>query len=179
MIDGIRALRRFVIMKWRRHVQRLRYVHSTAFIAPRCKVRRDLVMHAHSFVNSGCYLNTPVEIGRYGLLGPKVAIVGRDHLFNLPGTPIIFGGRPHELLTRIGADAWIGYGAIIMEGVEVGDGAIVAAGAVVTKDVPPYTVWGGVPARMIRRRFDDLESKEHQAMLDGPVVDGEKCRSKI
>lgn len=55
----------------------------------------------------------------------------------------------------IGNDAWIGYNAIIMAGVKIGDGAIVATGAVVVKDVAPYTIVGGVPARMIRRRFSD------------------------
>lgn len=54
----------------------------------------------------------------------------------------------------IGNDVWIGYDAVIMSGVRIGDGAIVAARAVVTKDVPPYTLVGGVPARPIRTRFD-------------------------
>lgn len=55
---------------------------------------------------------------------------------------------------RIGNDVWIGYGATIMAGVHIGDGAIVAARAVVTKDIPPYTIAGGVPAKAIRSRFD-------------------------
>ncbi len=55
----------------------------------------------------------------------------------------------------IGSDVWIGYEAVIMAGVTIGDGAIIGTRAVVTKDVPPYTIVGGVPARPIRRRFDD------------------------
>ena len=54
----------------------------------------------------------------------------------------------------IGNDVWIGYEAVIMAGVRIGDGAVIAARAVVTRDVPPYTIVGGVPARVIRRRFD-------------------------
>ena len=57
--------------------------------------------------------------------------------------------------TVIGNDVWIGYEAVIMSGVTVGDGAIIGTRAVVTKDVPPYTIVGGVPAKPIRRRFDD------------------------
>ena len=57
----------------------------------------------------------------------------------------------------IGNDVWIGYDAVVLAGVTVGDGAIIAARAVVTKDVPPYTIVGGVPARPIRRRFSDSE----------------------
>ena len=55
----------------------------------------------------------------------------------------------------IGNDVWIGYEAIIMSGVTIGDGAIIGTRAVVTKDVPPYSIVGGVPAKIIRRRFDD------------------------
>ena len=55
----------------------------------------------------------------------------------------------------IGNDVWIGYEAVILAGVTVGDGAIIGARAVVTKDVPPYTIVGGVPARPIRRRFPE------------------------
>ena len=55
----------------------------------------------------------------------------------------------------IGDDVWIGYEAVIMSGVHVGNGAIIAARAVVTKDVPPYTIVGGTPAREIRKRFDE------------------------
>lgn len=55
----------------------------------------------------------------------------------------------------IGNDVWIGYEAVIMAGVHIGDGAIIAARAVVTKDVPPYTIVGGTPAKEIRRRFDE------------------------
>lgn len=55
----------------------------------------------------------------------------------------------------VGNDVWIGYEAVIMSGVKIGDGAVVGTRAVVTKDVPPYTIVGGVPAKPIRRRFDD------------------------
>lgn len=55
----------------------------------------------------------------------------------------------------VGNDVWIGYEAVILAGVTIGDGAVIGARAVVTKDVPPYTIVGGVPARTIRRRFSD------------------------
>ena len=60
-------------------------------------------------------------------------------------------------LPIIGNDVWIGYGATILNGVSVGDGAIIAAGAVVTKDVEPYSIVGGNPARVIRKRFSDKD----------------------
>lgn len=60
----------------------------------------------------------------------------------------------------IGNDVWIGYEAVIMAGVTIGDGAIIGTRAVVTKDVPPYTIAGGVPARLIRKRFPDVTISE-------------------
>lgn len=70
----------------------------------------------------------------------------------------------------IGHDVWIGSGAQLIGGVTIGNGAVIAAGAVVTKNVPPYTVVGGVPAREIRRRFDDktAERLEKIAWWDWP-----------
>ena len=62
---------------------------------------------------------------------------------------------PHKGDTIIGNDVWIGYETAIMPGVQVGDGAIVAAKSVVVSDVPPYTIFGGNPAKRIRQRFDD------------------------
>ena len=64
----------------------------------------------------------------------------------------------------IGNDVWIGYEAVILAGVTVGDGAIIGARAVVTKDVPPYTIVGGVPARPIRKRFSDGEIARLEAL---------------
>ncbi len=64
----------------------------------------------------------------------------------------------------IGSDVWIGYEAVIMPGVTIGDGAIVGTRAVVTKDVPPYTIVGGVPARPIRKRFDDAAIEKLEAL---------------
>lgn len=63
-------------------------------------------------------------------------------------------------LVTIGNDVWIGSNALVMGGVSIGDGAIVAAGAVVTKDVPPYAIVGGVPAKIIRYRFDEATIRE-------------------
>lgn len=64
----------------------------------------------------------------------------------------------------IGSDVWIGYEAVIMSGVTIGDGAIIGTRAVVTRDVPPYTIVGGVPARPIRRRFDDATVERLEAL---------------
>lgn len=66
--------------------------------------------------------------------------------------------------TVIGNDVWIGYEAVIMPGVKIGDGAVIGTRAVVTKDVPPYTIVSGVPAKPIRRRFDDATVEKLEAL---------------
>ena len=108
------------------------------------------------------------------MLAPEVAVVGADHDYTAADTPIIWAGRPKEIRpTRIGRDCWIGMRAVVMSGVTIGDGAIVAACAVVTKDVAPYDIVGGVPARPLKRRFSSEEEiARHQTMLNGPVIDG-------
>lgn len=64
---------------------------------------------------------------------------------------------PHHGDTVVGNDVWLGYGATVMPGVTIGDGAIVATGSMVTRDVPPYAVVGGNPAKLIRYRFDEAD----------------------
>ncbi|MDO4362672.1 MAG: CatB-related O-acetyltransferase [Eubacteriales bacterium] len=66
--------------------------------------------------------------------------------------------------TVIGNDVWIGYEAVIMPGVKIGDGAVIGTRALVTNDVPPYTIVGGVPAKPIRRRFDDATVEKLEAL---------------
>ena len=74
-------------------------------------------------------------------------------------------------LLEVGNDVWIGDSAIIMDGISIGDGAIIAAGAVVTKDVAPYTVVGGVPAKEIRKRFSQelIERLERAKWWEKPI----------
>ncbi len=104
------------------------------------------------------------------LIAAEFSIVGGDHISILPGTPIIFSGRPEMPATVIEDDVWIGYRVCMKAGVHIGRGAIVGMGAVVTKDVPAYTMVGGVPARVIKRRFStQSEEDAHDEMLRGPA----------
>ena len=68
--------------------------------------------------------------------------------------------------TVIGNDVWVGYGAIIMSGVHIADGTIIAAGALVIHDTQPYSIYGGVPAKYIKKRFEKEEDElRHKQML--------------
>jgi acetyltransferase-like isoleucine patch superfamily enzyme len=156
---------------------RLNHVHATVRFGGYSDISRDFRAEAYVYVGPGCLIGPGVEVGCYSMLGPDVKIVGNDHVFDRPGVPITFSGRPAFRRTTIGRDVWIGGGAIILRGTTIGDGAIVAAGAVVTRDVAPMTIVGGIPARVIRRRFEDaVEEAAHTRMLQSPAVVGDYCR---
>lgn len=169
---------RTVLMALRRASRGLNGAHPTFYMAASARVSADLVAHAYSFINIDCIVGPRVTLGRYAMLAPEVVIIGGDHRIDVAGTPILFSGRPELAKTVIGADAWIGFRAIVMAGVSIGRGAIVAAGAVVTKDVPPYEIHAGVPARKIGERFAGVADRmRHDAMLEGAIVSGEYPRS--
>jgi maltose O-acetyltransferase len=92
----------------------------------------------------------PVRIGDRVLLGPAVQLYPVGHDID-PAARSGVNGHEHAKPIVIGDDVWIGGGAIVMPGITIGQGSTVAAGAVVTKDVEPYTVVGGSPARVIKR----------------------------
>ena len=95
-----------------------------------------------------------VQIGNRVYTSPMVQLVAVNHVFDDAGRPFIEQGITAEGIT-VEDDVWIGSGAVVTDGVTIGRGAVVAAGAVVTQDVPPYTVVGGVPARVLRRVGDE------------------------
>lgn len=167
-------------MLYRRRRFGLRHVHPTFYLARGARVSRDLVAHEYSFINIDCIVGPKVELGRYAMLAPRVSIVGDDHIFSIPGTPIIFSGRSKLRPTVIEDDAWIGQCAIIMTGVRIGRGAIIAAGAVVTKDVAAYEIHAGVPARCIGNRFPNENDRiRHDHMLSGQLVEERFCPPRI
>lgn len=157
----------------------LKWVHPTSFIIKPRLVSRDLKTGPYCSISHGAWIGPRVRLGNYVMFGPEVAIVGGDHLFDLPGTPITFCGRPEMPETVIEDDAWIGQRATVKVGVRIGRGAIVAMGAVVTRDVEPFTIVAGVPARFLRRRFKSgLEEEAHARMLNEPPRAGRFCRPK-
>ena len=102
-----------------------------------------------------CYINTrlylicarEITIGRGCAIGPGVTIRDTD------GHELLPGRRPGTMPVHIGNHVWIGEGTMIMKGVTIGDGAVIAAGSVVLRDVPPETLWGGNPARMLKEHI--------------------------
>lgn len=119
----------------------------------------------HCFINRGCYLAGQITIGHFVMLASNVAIIGGDHELNQDDRPMRFAGRAASLPVRIGDDVWIGHGAILLHGITVGDGAVIAAGSVVTRDVPAYAIVAGNPARELRARLAGEARARHEGML--------------
>ena len=132
-----------------------------------------------SYIGNNCIIaNT--KIGRFCSIASKVEMITGTHptkdfvsthpsFFSLnppSGESFVnvcrfdeFRTTPSVLCLEIGSDVWIGHNVKILEGITIGHGAIIGAGSIVTKDVPPYSIVGGVPAKTIRNRFDDEEIK--------------------
>jgi chloramphenicol O-acetyltransferase type B len=163
----IRQLKRLRNL-WLRKVTWRRYD-----IAPGFHAGRGVVLWAKSHLSIGenCYIGREsqiecdAQIGHHVIMANRVAFVGRyDHNYQQVGTPTRLAKEIRDddydwkglgLKAVVGDDVWIGYSAVILSGVTIGEGSIVASGSVVTKDVPPYAIVGGNPARMITERFTD------------------------
>lgn len=119
--------------------------------------------------------HSEIRIGNHVMLGPHVTIRGGNHRFDVVGrymdSMTEAEKRPQDDIgVVIGDDVWIGGNVTILDGVTIGRGSVVGAASVVTKDVPPYSIVAGMPARVISRRFMDEEIIEHEALLRGAAL---------
>lgn len=105
---------------------------------------------------SGIGINAKIygacTIGNHVMMGTDVVIITRNHKHDRTDIPMMHQGFEEERPVTIGNDVWIGDRVIIMPGVHIGDGCIIAAGAVVTRDIPAYSIAGGIPAKVIKSR---------------------------
>ncbi len=142
----------------------------------KCNIGNNVAVNRRSYINNSIIgdfsysgINTTINfsiIGKFCSLARNVDIGGFDHDYHKVTTMPMFrfrqleGGYNPEIeekeLCRIGNDVWIAAGAQILHKVAIGDGAVIGGGAVVTKDVPPYAIVAGVPARLIGFRFNDI-----------------------
>ncbi|MEM6718258.1 MAG: acyltransferase [Bacteroidota bacterium] len=103
-------------------------------------------------MGNNCHLASNLNIGNDVLFASFVACVGGDHKIDNITTPINQSGRDELKTTKIEDDVWVGHGAILMHGITLHKGCVVASGSVVTKDVPENAIVGGNPAKLIRYR---------------------------
>lgn len=144
---------------------------GTVFYAP-----NKMTIGNNVYIGKYCSLETDIEIGNDVLVGNNVGMIGKyDHDYSCIGksiknspwigdTDYRFKGKGLKIV--IENDVWIGYGSIIVSGVRIGRGAIVAAGSVVLKDVEPYAIVAGNPAKVISKRFTDEQIVQHERICE-------------
>ncbi|GGH56546.1 acetyltransferase-like isoleucine patch superfamily enzyme [Filimonas zeae] len=183
MIAGIiKQLRDFYLVKirWRRYSIDKGF-HAGARV--RIWARSQVTIGKNFYIGRGSQIESDVIIGDNGLWGNNVALVGKfDHHYQQIGVPVRqamqirdkdYNWKGLNLITVIEDDVWIGYGSVILSGVKIGEGSIIGAGSLVTKDVEPYCIYGGVPAKKIGERFgnrDDLQ--KHLTIINSKYLAG-------
>jgi acetyltransferase-like isoleucine patch superfamily enzyme len=109
-----------------------------------------------------------IKIGNKVMFGPDTSILGGDHNTSQIGeymADVHWKLEENDLPVTIEDDVWIGAKAIILKGVTVGRGSIIAAGAIVVRDVPPYSIVAGIPAKVVKYRFEEKDLEQHKALL--------------
>ena len=104
-----------------------------------------------SELGTNCIIQSNTIIGKNVIMGPDVKIYTKNHIFDSINIPIQFQGQTKEKVI-IGDDVWLGANVILLPGVIVGSHVVVAAGSIVTKDIPSFAIVGGVPAKLISYR---------------------------
>jgi len=136
------------------------YIGPRSDVKGRVIIGRGTRLNGENYVRAGPNDDCSIIIGSYGAIAPRASFFVRDH--DIYGVPLqtqlrsslgMSGGFRCQGSMEIMNDVWIGYGALILGNVKVGNGAVIGAMSVVTRDVPPYTVAVGVPARPVKERF--------------------------
>ena len=122
---------------------------------------KEIEIGSRSGVGINCRIAGPLSIGDDVMMAPNVTIVTQNHKISDLEIPMRLQTAPKQKVT-IEDDVWIGTNVVIMPGVTVGKGSVIGASAVVTKDVPPYAIVGGIPAKIIKYRTDNEGKAEEK-----------------
>lgn len=159
-----------VLTGYSRGIQNVLFEGKNA-VPDRCNFSGNISLGYATTLGYNNFLHGNISIGKYCQLGADIAIHTTNHPTNYMTTYInknLFNGELKKLKETntvvIGNDVWVGHNALIVGNVKIGNGAIIAAGAIVTKNVSPYTIVAGVPAKPIRKRFSDAIINEVEAL---------------
>jgi acetyltransferase-like isoleucine patch superfamily enzyme len=146
-------LANYVIGRRQAKIGKTSKVHPTVILrqGERIEIGEHCLINHNNVLQAG-KKTARIVIGNYVHTGANVMIIAFNHAFDDIETPIILQDY-YDADVIIEDDVWIGGGAIILAGVTIGKGSIIAAGAVVNKDIPPYSIAGGVPAKIIKSRI--------------------------
>ena len=125
---------------------------GSAKIEPYCRLNGDskIIIGDNFYMNAFCHILGEITFGDNVMIGPQTIIWGRDHGIKKDAP---MNKQPHtKAPIVIGDDVWIGANVTVLKGVKIGDGVVIGAGSVVTKDIPPYAIVVGNPARIVKYR---------------------------
>lgn len=169
----MKSLMKKMILKYR--LKNLKVHGSHVWAGRNSLFQGNIEVGSHVSIGSGAHFVSTLAkiiIHDYVVFGPNVTIYTGDHPIDILGKHIYeitdaekMGGGNYDKDVIIEAGCWIGTRAIILKGVTVGKGSVVGAGAIVTKDIPPYSVYVGVPSCKTMRRFTEEEAREHEKIL--------------
>jgi acetyltransferase-like isoleucine patch superfamily enzyme len=153
------------------------FLGAETFIASGCLIREaDIIAGDYCSFNTGAYLQGSITMGDYVRIAPNANIIAMNHNFEDISKPISAQGLSHKGIV-IEDDVWVGAGATVLDGITVGAHSIIGAGAVVTKNVPPYSIVAGNPAKIIRdRRKSKASATEMEKLLSDFSI---KVRSQL
>jgi acetyltransferase-like isoleucine patch superfamily enzyme len=171
LIYSLRFVNRLIktyFLKFKVNLFSSNQVGNNCLFGTKVKLGGDVNIGHGGYIGQYSYIGPKTRIGNFCLFSDNVNIVGSDHDFNNIVAPIILSGRPSEQpLTIIGDDVWLGHGVVIMRGVNIGNGAIVGANSVVTKNIESCCIYAGSPASKIRDRFNSkVKLTEYKDMLN-------------
>ncbi len=144
-------------------------------IRVRIWAKQKVIIGKSFYIGRDSFIESDVIIGDNVIWANRVALVGKyDHNYQQIGVPVRLSSQIRDQnyawkglnnLTIIEDDVWVGYGTTILSGVKIGTGSIIATCSLVTKDVEPYSIYGGVPARKIKDRFNTKEELNKHILL--------------
>lgn len=127
---------------------------------------RNIVFGSNIGIGYSCLFQCDINVGNHVMIGSSSAFINSDdHPYDKIGKLMWESGRGDKFIITIEDDVWIGHGSIVMTPSKIGRGAIIAAGSLVLNDVKPYSIVGGVPARLLKMRFTDSQIFEHETIL--------------
>lgn len=174
MISKYFSLKRLKYLFSSKNISKFSLIDSNSYVSTKSRIHRfvkilDSKVDDYTYIGPHSQL-TNCKLGKFCSISSNVTIgLGLHPISHLSSSPVFYSPNnglkikwtkdklydDFPKFCHIGNDVWIGLNAVIMGGVNIGDGAIIAANAFVNKDVPPFAIVGGIPAKLIRFRFDD------------------------
>ncbi|MEY8213900.1 MAG: hypothetical protein RPR97_05375 [Colwellia sp.] len=161
-----RILRTSLLLFYRVVFKKFTYGHELRLGIPLWLSKGSVKLGDYCYIGPRANVVSELVVGDMVLISSDFRVIGNDHGFNSIGEPMrISESDSKNIITYIENDVWVGEGVTLKQGVRIGRGAIVGVKSFVNKDVPPYAIVAGIPAKIIRYRFTAEEIKAHEDII--------------